>query len=75
MKFVEEYSGQAFTFQKDVLPAMSSIAQVFSQAPADGYQAGLLNGDLWPRLFWEIHAGSQSQTGEPKISETSVCSE
>ena len=61
------YTGRQLTYPKDILPALSGIAQVFSQGLEDEYKAGLWNEDLPRRLLWTV-ADYQPTPLLPKIS-------
>ncbi|KAK4462289.1 heterokaryon incompatibility protein-domain-containing protein [Cladorrhinum samala] len=54
------YSDRMFTFPGDVLPALSSVAKVFSKLLSDRYVAGLWESDLHAGLLWESSHGIKS---------------
>ncbi|KAI0378857.1 heterokaryon incompatibility protein-domain-containing protein [Hypomontagnella monticulosa] len=67
MSLVGEYSGRRFTSRKDILPALSSIAQLSSHLLDDEYKAGLWEKDLPEQLLWtvdsEVDHGLESLLG------------
>lgn len=52
---VSRYSDCQFTYPQDVLPAMSSLAQIFQEAIGDEYVAGLWKHDLVRGLMWHYY--------------------
>jgi hypothetical protein len=68
MDIVSGYTGRQLTYPKDTLPALSGIAQVFSQGLGDEYKAGLWDGDLSRQLLWTV-ADSQPVPLLPRVSE------
>ncbi|PTB69977.1 HET-domain-containing protein, partial [Trichoderma citrinoviride] len=64
-QFVLEYSGLKMTYDKDRLPALSSIARKMAQLnPQDCYLAGMWKSTLLESLFWSIAPG-QAQRYRP----------
>ncbi|KAM7194833.1 Heterokaryon incompatibility protein (HET) domain containing protein, partial [Rhypophila sp. PSN 637] len=53
-ELVKEYSTMELTYQTDKFPAISSLAQRFSQVLNDTYVAGLWRADLLRGLTWYI---------------------
>ncbi|KAM5343746.1 hypothetical protein ACJ41O_012283 [Fusarium nematophilum] len=54
MSLVEGYSSRSLTYRKDVFPALSGLAKIFSESFKDEYLAGLWKKDLLRQLLWTI---------------------
>jgi hypothetical protein len=51
---VGSFSGRQFTYAEDMFPAISSLAQGFTESSKDEYIAGLWRGDLFRGLLWWV---------------------
>ncbi|KAK3291387.1 HET domain protein [Chaetomium fimeti] len=54
-KMMEDYSGRKFTFEKDKLPALAGIVEVFEDHVDDAPLVGLWHGDILDGLLWRAH--------------------
>ena len=58
-ELIDTYSTMDLTYQTDKFPAISALAQRFSQVLNDQYVAGLWRSDIVKGLAWHITAGQQ----------------
>ena len=69
MDIVEGYTGRQLTYPTDSLPAISGVAQTFSQGLKDEYKAGLWSGDLPRQLLWDVDGDQKPDPSRPWSSE------
>ncbi|KAH6846943.1 HET domain protein [Chaetomium sp. MPI-CAGE-AT-0009] len=54
-RMMQDYSSRRFTFEKDKLPALAGIVEVFKDHVNDAPLVGLWRGDMLKGLLWRAH--------------------
>ncbi|KAJ4420320.1 hypothetical protein N0V82_004419 [Gnomoniopsis sp. IMI 355080] len=52
---IREYSARSLTYQRDILPALSALAQLWAAETGSTYLAGLFSDNLHHGLLWAHH--------------------